>query len=185
MGKTDLIEFDLSKFNIKQVANRKYFVDKDGNIFKKNTNTDTTKPVKGSINNGCRVLWVSKAESGNRTCIYFRQIIATVFHNYNVSNKEQHIINKDYDKLNCSPDNISVVTKKEWLDHYKPYFTKMKGIDRSSNPGFTKLKPKQVIKIKKAIAKKVSFKKIATDYNISLGQVYRINRGDNWKNITI
>ncbi|WP_313373792.1 HNH endonuclease [Chishuiella sp.] len=180
------VEIKLSQFGLEDSEKRRYFVRKDGKVEVlkiKHNGMEKTMIKVTPLNNGYPVIWVVKDSKGNRTAIYVREMVATAFLGYDKNNDSQKLINIDFDKTNNKLENVKVVTPEEWKNHYKSTFQKMKGVDRSQNPPNNKLTLSQVKKIKALLKDSKDIPKVAEKFKISIGQVYRIKRGENWSKI--
>ena len=180
------VEIKLSQFGLEDSDKRKYFIRRDGKVevMKMMQNGIEKTAMKVTpLNNGYPVIWVLKNSKGNRTAIYVREMVATAFHGYDKNDHNQKLINIDFDKTNNKLENIKVVSPEEWKNHYKSTFQKMKGVDRSQNPPNNKLTLNQVKKIKSILKDSKDVPKVAEKFKISIGQVYRIKRGENWSKI--
>lgn len=183
------VEIKLSQFGLEDSDKRRYFIRRDGKVevMKMMQNGIEKTAIKVcSLNNGYPVIWVTKNTKKERTAIYVREMVAMAFCGYDLSDKSdknQRIINIDFDKTNNNADNIKVVTQAEWRAHYEPTFRRMAGKDRSQNPPNCKLTLKEVQKIKDVLKISKDIPKIEKRFKISVGQVYRIKRGENWAKI--
>ena len=182
------VEIKLSQFGLEDSDKRRYFIREDGQVevIKLNANGDRTVLKTLSLNNGYPVIWVVKDGIRKRTAVYVREMVAMAFCGYDLNHKKdanQRIINVDYDKTNNSVDNIKVVTQEEWKAHYKENFARMRGVDRSHNPPNCKLSIDQAKEVKLILKVSKNIPQIAKKFGISVGQVYRIKRGDNWANL--
>ena len=180
------VEILLSQFGLEDSDKRRYFIRRDGKVEvmkMMHTGIEKTAIKVCSLNNGYPVIWVVKNSEGKRTSIYVRDIVAVAFHGYDKNDENQKLINVDFDKANNNADNIKVVTQAEWRAHYEPTFRRMAGKDRSQNPPNCKLTLKEVQKIKDVLKISKDIPKIAKRFKISVGQVYRIKRGENWAKI--
>ncbi len=177
------VEIKLSQFGLENSDKRRYFVRKDGKVevIKMFQNGREKTAIKVTpLNNGYPVIWVTKNTNKDRTSVYVREMVAMAFHNYDKNDENQRLINIDFDKSNNNADNIKVVTPEEWKAHYMQSFSKMKGVDRSQNPPNSKLTIKQAKEIKKILEVSKDMPKIAKKFGVSVGQLYRIKRGENW-----
>jgi|GEM_PF-2019440 len=181
------VEIKLSQFGLEDSDKRRYFIRRDGKVevIKMMQNgIDKTAIKVTPLNNGYPVIWVAKNTKKDRTAIYVREMVAMAFHDYDKNDENQRIINIDFDKVNNNADNLKVVTPEEWKAHYMQSFSKMKGVDRSTNPPGSKISIKDAKKIKSYLQSgKIKVRDIAKEFNLSQGQIYRIKRGENWAKI--
>ena len=180
------VEILLSQFGLEDSDKRRYFIRRDGKVEvmkMMHTGIEKTAIKVTPLNNGYPVIWVTKYSQGIRTAVYVREMVAMAFHGYDKNDKNQRLINVDFDKTNKNADNIKVVTQVEWRAHYEPTFRRMAGKDRSQNPPNCKLTMIEVQKIKDVLKISKDIPKIAKRFKISVGQVYRIKRGENWAKI--
>ena len=180
------VEIKLSQFGLEDSDKRRYFVRRDGKVevMKMMQNSIEKTAIKVTpLNNGYPVIWVTKNSQGIRTAVYVREMVAMAFHDYDKNDENQRLINIDFDKTNNNADNIKVVTPEEWRLHYHSTFKRMKGVDRSQNPPNSKLTVDQAKEVKLILKVSKNIPEIAKKFGISVGQVYRIKRGVNWKQI--
>jgi len=171
-----LPNIDLSKCN--------YYSDRQGRIYKRKLKTDEMKEVDVACNNGYKVLWVQDM-SGKRTAVYYHVIIASQYLGYNHQDTKQKVCHLDYNKENNSVENLKVTDIAGHREHYLKTFQKMTGVSRLENMPHNKLKENDVIKIKKLLLKNTPVKTIVKQFDVSLGQIYRIKRNDNWSHIQV
>ena len=177
------VEIKLSQFGLEDSDKRRYFIRRDGKVEvmkMMHTGIEKTAIKVCSLNNGYPVIWVVKNSEGKRTSIYVRDIVAVAFHGYDKNDKNQRLINIDFDKSNNNSDNVKVVTPEEWKAYYMQSFSKMRGVDRSQNPPNSKLTVEQAKEVKLILKVSKNIHQIAKKFGISVGQVYRIKRGENW-----
>ena len=177
------VEIKLSQFGLEDSEKRRYFICRDGKVevMKMMQNSIEKTAIKVTpLNNGYPVIWVTKNTKKDRTAIYVREMVAMAFHDYDKNDENQRLINIDFDKTNNNTENIKVVTPEEWKAHYMQSFSKMKDVDRSQNPPNSKLTIKQAKEIKKILKVSKDMPKIAKKFGVSVGQLYRIKRGENW-----
>jgi len=106
--------------------------------------------------------------------------------------KKSHLHNKvihlNYIKLDNKASNLAFVTYKQMLAHHKenPNMIAARGQKTFGESKGHKLTTSKVLKIKKMLdnpKRKLLLKEIATNFNISEMQLYRIKRGENWGHV--
>jgi hypothetical protein len=104
---------------------------------------------------------------------------------------DRFVIHLDYNKMNNHANNLKWATKREMEIHQQSNPTVIKAREerklRKPYQGM-KLNAKQVLKLKKKIFdpnRKIKYKKLAQQFNISEMQLYRIKSGENWSHITL
>ena len=94
-------------------------------------------------------------------------------------------IHKDLNRLNNAASNIVWVTDDEWRDYVRARAKKY-GYVPHRKGGKPKLTEKQVIQIKKHLAKgRMAKSKIAAKFNVSHTQINRIEAGENWAGLKV
>jgi hypothetical protein len=115
------------------------------------------------------------------------RLVATYF--LKVPKKAQIIVSHlDYNKLNNKADNLAWMTPEENYEHQtkSPYVLKDKKKRRIVNklsPAGAKLTVANVVKIKKKLKENKSVIQLAKEFNVTDTQIYRIKRGENWKDV--
>lgn len=163
-----------------------YKIGNDGSVYKIKTkkNSEVSKKIiKGATNNGYYCIWVV-SKGGKRTAVYNHIMVAQAFLDYDHADPSQCIIHKDRNKKNNNVDNLDIVCPERHKEHYIEHFSRMKGVSRLDNIPNSKLTPVQVKAIRKLFDNpKYNVVKIAKKYKVTVGQIYRIKRGENWSHI--
>lgn len=160
--------------------NRHYEVSTYGRIKSVEQGSGEEKILKGSTSkNGFKMLNV-RFEDGTRGGKYIHKVIAELFLE---CPSEEHtiVIHLDYDKENNKINNLKWVTKDEWIVHLNknPLFIKARKEQKH------KLSKGDVMMIKRMLKRgKQKRKTIARKFNISVTQVKRIERGENWGDVS-
>ena len=140
--------------------------------------------LKGSSIRGYKV-FNTKLTNGKGTSLYLHKLIAEQFLKRK-TDKHNFVIHKDYDKSNNSVSNLKWASKEELNKHHKknPNILNMvrpKGLVR-----YSKLTEADVKKIKRSLkGKNPDKKKLAEKYNITVTQLNRIAKGQNWSHVTV
>ncbi|MEM7104997.1 MAG: NUMOD4 domain-containing protein [Bacteroidota bacterium] len=163
----------------KKCKNRHYEVSNFGRIKSVEGDSGFEKLLKGSTSkNGFKMLNV-RFEDGSRGGKYIHKVIAEMFLD-RPSSDYDIVIHKDFDKENNHVKNLGWVTKEEWIVHL------------NKNPRFIEARQNQKHKLTESDVKmikrmllrgKQKRSTIARKFDISVTQVKRIERGENWKDV--
>lgn len=99
------------------------------------------------------------------------------------SNKQKFVIHADYNKKNNLAKNLRWATQEEVNEHYrKNPALKLVG----SRIRYSKLTEAKVVKIKEMLnSGRTTVKNIASKFDISAMQIFRIKRGENWGHVKV
>lgn len=142
------------------------------------------KYLKGSVNNGYRIISV-RLDNGKNSARYVHNMMAETFLE-NV-NSCKYVIHLNHKKLDNNLANLQWATFDKWKEHNKERFN----LVHKSNKTWErhrKLSDTQVMRLKKKLLdpdRKSRISTIAKQFNISKSHAYRIKRGDYWKHIQI
>lgn len=177
-------------------TNKKYFVSNLGKVKtrgKKKDGSIAERELKGSLIDGYRYIGFSKLKDGKKTNYHysFHYLVGLLFLDHDPK-KHTHVIHLDYKRSNNVVTNLQWATKPEMLAHAKksPFVIQAKKnlVEFNKNRDGHKLTVKDVIRLKKKLFdpnRKMRYKAIAKEFNISEMQLYRIKSGVNWGHIKV
>lgn len=142
------------------------------------------KLLEGSLTSGYRTLNLHVG-GGNGT-IYIHREVAKFFNPKN-SPKDKFVIHTNHNKTDNHTKNLKWASQKDVSAHQQksPEKIAYKKAQNSRTKGL-KLSAPQVKAIKATInseKRKLTFKQIATKYDVSEMTIYRIKSGENWTNV--
>ena len=173
------------KLDAQNISRRKYAVSSLGRAASYRTNLyEDGKILNGSITSGYRTLNLH-FEEGNGT-IYLHREIAKLFCKKG-SSKAKYVIHLNHKKQDNHIDNLKWAILKEMSDHQQnsPLKIAYKLVQGNRKTGL-KLDAAKVKSIKKILRlrnRKITYKQLAEQYNVSEMTVYRIKSGENWGHI--
>jgi len=163
---------------------KKYAVSTNGRMGSYNDEIEEGKILNGSLTSGYRTLNLH-IEGGNGT-IYVHREVARVFAK-KATPKHKYVIHKNHKKDDNNANNLVWATLDEMTSHQQKSPKKLAYKKRQANrTEGVKLNAKKVLAIKELIKnpkRKLTYKQIATKYDISEMTVYRIKSGENWANV--
>ncbi|MEO1438573.1 MAG: NUMOD4 domain-containing protein [Bacteroidota bacterium] len=156
-----------------------YYVSNYGRIKSFDKQKGKEKLLKGSTSrNGFKMLNI-RFDDGTRGGKYVHKVVAELFLK-RPSEDHEIVIHLDYNKMNNRSGNLKWVTKDEWKAHLlkNPNFQAARANQKH------KLTEADVKMIKRMLARgKQKHKTIARKFGISVTQVKRIEKGENWKDV--
>ncbi len=162
----------------------KYAISNHGRLVKFSKDVHDGKLLKGSLQEGYPI-WRYR-QNGEHRHILIHRLVAKYF--LAKPKKAQTVlIHLNFKKKDNHYKNLKWTTMAEAIAHQQssPAVIKAKKF-RRDNPQLahnTKLKESEVRMIKKMLAKGKTLKEIATKYDVSDMQIYRIKIGENWKTV--
>lgn len=142
--------------------------------------------LKGSAIDGYPILNI-RPEGKSQTLFVHRLVAENFCKKLQV--KQQYAIHLDFDKSNNAAKNLKWVTKTEMEKHQQknPNVIKARKERKKIKPTeglkLTAIKVKQIKKIISSKKRSLKMSEIASKFNISEMQLYRIKRGENWSHI--
>ena len=168
--------------------NKRYAVSDLGRIISFTDKMNHGRLLKGSLIQGypslkCRI-------EGREKTLYVHKLVAQYFLRRK-DKTEIYVIHLDYTKKNNKVDNLEWASKDRMFAHQQKNPTVLKAREKQ-----TKYKPQSghkltsldVIRIKKKIwnpRRKTRLKQLASQFDISEMQLYRIKSGENWSHIRV
>ncbi len=161
---------------------RYYFISNHGRIKVLNYKTGEENLLKGSISSTYNAIGI-KFRNGKNQGFYIHKFVAEHFLKDKREDHE-HVIHKDGNKRNNHWTNLKWITKEELYAIRREKGTYHR--DKIKRPKHYKMTIPKVILLKKRLRDGKTKKKIlARDFNITLTQLKRIERGENWGDIKI
>jgi hypothetical protein len=159
-------------------SNRRYFISNLGRIKSYAINTEEGEIMKGTISNGYKVVQLNCFTRLRK--FYVHKLVAEVWLE-RPSKEHTVVIHLDHNNANNKVSNLKWLTKKEFLNYYGHYLRELHSrpdviIPKTSS----KLKYDDIVVLKSMIQKGESSKLISQFFCISISQVQRIKRGENW-----
>lgn len=143
--------------------------------------------LKGSLQEGYRIMryTVVSRKKKRYEFIFFHKLVAMYFCKQK-SPLHTKVIFKDFNRNNIVAENLKWVTVEEQYAHSvsSPAYIKAKKSLLEPVKG-SKLDVEKVRKIKMALQKGETLKKIGLKYNVSDMQIHRIKTGENWGHVKI
>ena len=142
--------------------------------------------------NGYKVFRYEIKKDGKKLnpVLFIRKLVAEYFLPPK-SGEQNYVLYLDHNKSNNRVTNLQWATKQEMREHNKknPFVIEaQKNEKKNRNPNRYKLTPTRVMLIKIKLFDpncKTRIKMLAKRFGISKTQLYRIKRGQCWKNVTI
>lgn len=168
--------------------NKRYAVSNLGRILSFKEKMHHGKLLKGSLIQGypslkCRI-------EGKEKTLYVHKLVAQYFLKRKDAT-EIYVIHKDFNKKNNKVENLAWADKDAMFAHQQKNPTVIKAREKQSKykpQSGHKLTSTDVIRIKKKIwnpKRKTRLKLIASQFDISEMQLYRIKSGENWSHIRV
>ena len=158
----------------------KYAVSNLGRIASFEKNVEDGQLLKGSYIGGYQTMSLKTGEVSQT--LYIHKVVAENFVDKKNA-KQKLVIHLDHDRANNKSKNLGwasfVEAGKNKSDN--PAFQER----ISKKPSYSKLTSAKVKTIKTALAKGVSANSLATKYDMSAVQIYRIKRGEVWTHVVI
>jgi len=160
----------------------KFLISNEGRVKSLNAHRKEPRLLKGYKNMGYHAIPTRKKD-GKNTLVYVHKLVAELF----VPKPEGHdrIIFKDFDRSNCSAQNLEWVSNTDYLN-YRRKFQKSAYYYNPNHKPNAKLSPTDVIRLRKMVNdpnRKTRYKIIAKQFGINIGTLFAIKRGDSWKNL--
>jgi len=161
----------------------KFLVSEKGNVKSINpVNPEKKRLLKGYKNAGYPCI-PTRLEDGKNTLRYIHKIVANLY--VPNPNKYERVIHIDGNKSNAAAANLKWVDTMTFNENQKKLarlkYTPPKGVARNA-----KLTEAQVRVLKRKIFdpnRKTRYKILAKQFDISLGTIFAIKRGDRWKDV--
>ncbi|MBF0694182.1 MAG: HNH endonuclease [Flavobacterium sp.] len=170
---------------------KRYSISNRGRLVSYDDDIKSGTELKGSSNKNYKVFRFYVTQDGERKSVslFFHKLIAELFLS-KYQDDQQYIIHIDHDRTNNDVRNLKWVNYQEKINHYRksPKVIKAKQKWSESNLKLDghKLSATKVIHLKKLINdpnRKTRLKLLAKKFGISEMQLYRIKRGENWRNV--
>lgn len=161
-------------------SNNMYFVSNYGRVKSFRINKEQGEVLSGSFTRGYSR--VSMKINGEPCRLLVHKLVAEAFVE-KPSDEDLFVIHLDWNKKNNKAENLQWVSKKEMITRmFSEYKRRIKSRGQKIITN-SKLKPKDILILKKMIEKGVPQYKIAQMFCISATQVKRITRGENWSHV--
>jgi len=159
-----------------------YFISSEGRAKSKSKSTEKERLLRTHPDH--RGFFRASIKGGNdrNQALYVHKEVAKAFC-IPESDEHTHIIHKDINRNNNHHTNVTWATDAEWKEYIRARAKKF-GFKKSTKGGYFKLTAAQVAIIKKQLAQgKTRKKMIAKRFGISVTQLTRIERGENWADV--
>ena len=182
-------EIDFSSLNFK----KKYAISNKGRLVSFTDDILKGSELVGTIIDGYRFFKYSKYTKGKRkTSNFFIGKLVAEYFIPKTSDEQKYVLHLDYKRDNDVVENLKWATYEEMLEHGQksPHVIKAKEerLLREPRQEGPKLNATKVMRLKKILLdpnRKTRLKIIAKQFNISLTQIDRIRRGENWGHIKV
>lgn len=158
----------------------KYAVSNLGRIASFEKTVDDGQILNGSVIGGYKTMSLRTGEISQT--LYIHKVVAENFVEKK-NPKQKLVIHLDHDKTNNKAKNLSWATFAEAGKNKSKNPAFQERI--SKKPSYSKLTSAKVKVIKTALAKGVSASSLATKYDMSTVQIYRIKRGEVWAHVVL
>lgn len=160
----------------------KFLISNLGRVKSVRSNNPEPLLLKGYKNMNYHAIPTRKLD-GKKTLVYVHKLVAQLF----VENPNNYtkILFKNYNRSDCKASNLKWASEEEYKKFREQYHRSAYWYNPNHKPN-SKLTTTQVMRLRKMINdpnRKTRYKIIAKQFNINIGTLFSIKRGDSWKEL--
>jgi len=172
-------KWTLIKFK-RVINNKRYYVSQFGRVKSIDKTTKKETLITGSKDNRGYLRFGSRTDEGIETKFVHKEVARAFIKQGR--KKKPYVVHKDFDKLNNKYRNLKWVDRLELEKYLKKKWDHTGYVKKQG--GSSKLTEAKVAMIKKRlIEEKWTKTRIAEKYKVSITQIKRIERGENWRHV--